>query len=92
MQDKSRSLQIDVATDQVQKQSSLEKAIRALTLASQAGQLPGTIYGRLHSIIRLKSISSAEPVNSVLHEICRMVRYCELVTMIKTSKMCVQCL
>ena len=89
MQDESRAYDV---TTQVQKQSRLEKAIRSLTIASQEGQLTGTIYGRLHSIIRLKSVGSAEPVNSVLHEICRMVRYFELVTIMKISKTILQCL
>ncbi|KAK9831195.1 hypothetical protein WJX74_007025 [Apatococcus lobatus] len=72
LRDESRVMADASTTKAHRKQSSLEQAVRTLTLASQAGQLPGVLYGRLHSVIRLKSISSAEPVNSVLHEICRM--------------------
>ncbi len=51
----------------------MDAAVRCLLETSRAGQLPGMIYGRLHSIVKLKSACSAAPVNAVLHEICSMV-------------------
>lgn len=67
-------MQYEGRTSNKLQHSSLEKAIRSLAMASQAGQLPGAMYGRLHTVMRVKSPGSVQPVNAVLHELCRMVR------------------
>lgn len=73
MQGEAEAYQEADGASSAQQVTSLDKAVSTLAAASQAGQLLGTMYGRLHSIVKLKSASSSEPVNAILHEICRMV-------------------
>lgn len=51
----------------------MDNAVNALLEQSQRGQLPGTLYGRLHSLATVPAAEDTIAVNAVLTELCNMV-------------------
>ena len=51
----------------------LDTAVSFLLKQSQAGQLPGSFLGRLHSLAVVPAAEHLTAVNSVLQELCNLV-------------------
>ena len=54
----------------------MDDAIQALLAESHSRQLPGRLYGRLHSLATVPAAGNAVPVNAVLGELCNLVSPC----------------
>lgn len=51
----------------------MDDAVTTLVRKSQQGQLPGSFYGRLHTLAAVPAAQDSMAVNAVLRDLCNLV-------------------